>query len=214
VAGQRPRRTSAPSHSQPNPAGAHFLRDRSLIRQLVRGSGAGDGDLVLDLGAGYGAITSALARTGARVIAVERDPGLAGRLERRFSEHPGVRVVEADLRVIPLPRREFLVVANPPFSVTTALLRHLLGDRTVPLAGADLILQWGAAKGLTSARPRDTETARWLARYEVRLVRRVAAASFAPAPGVDAAHISIRPRAAAGLAGRKAQLPRWSHDRR
>jgi 23S rRNA (adenine-N6)-dimethyltransferase len=191
----------APAHSRPNAAGAHFLRDRSLIGQLVRGSGAGDGDLVLDLGAGYGAITAALARTGARVVAVERDPGLAGRLERRFSEHPGVRVVEADLRVIPLPRREFLVVANPPFSATTALLRRLLGDRAVPLTGADLILQWGAARWLTSSQPRDAETAWWTARYEVRLVRRVAAASFAPAPSVDAAHISIRRRGAGGRQG-------------
>lgn len=142
MAGQRPRRRPSPSrraaareHSRPNAAGAHFLRDRPLIGQLVRSSGAGDGDLVLDLGAGYGAITSALAQAGARVIAVERDPGLAGRLRRRFGEHPGVRVVEADLRAIPLPRREFLVVANPPFSATTALLRRLLGDRAVPLAG-------------------------------------------------------------------------------
>jgi 23S rRNA (adenine-N6)-dimethyltransferase len=162
---------------------------------------------VLDLGAGYGAITAALAQAGARVIAVERDPRLVGRLERRFSEHPGVRVVEADLRVIPLPRREFLVVANPPFSATTALLRRLLGDRNVPLAGADLILAWGVAKWLTSSRPRDAETARWTARYEVRLVRRVTADSFAPPPSVDAAHVSIRPRAAAargrGPAGRR-----------
>jgi 23S rRNA (adenine-N6)-dimethyltransferase len=221
VAGQRPRRLSTPPRrlslppaGKPNAAGAHFLRDRGLIGQLVRSSGAGDGDLVLDLGAGYGAITSALAQAGARVVAVERDPKLAGRLERRFGEQPGVRVIEADLRVIPLPRREFLVVANPPFSATTALLRRLLGDREVPLAGADLILAWGVARWLTSARPRDAETARWTARYEVRLVRRVAAASFAPAPSVDAAHIAIRPRAAGRLAGRKAQLPRWSHDRR
>jgi 23S rRNA (adenine-N6)-dimethyltransferase len=162
---------------------------------------------VLDLGAGYGAITGALARVGARVIAVERDPGLAGRLERRFGENPGVRVVEADLRVIPLPHREFLVVANPPFSATTALLRRLLGDRAVPLAGADLILAWGVARWLTSSQPRDAETAWWTARYEVRLVRRVPAASFAPPPSVDAAHVSIRPRAAVaqgrGAAGRR-----------
>jgi 23S rRNA (adenine-N6)-dimethyltransferase len=115
--------------------------------------------LVLDLGAGYGAITSALAQAGARVIAVERDPGLAGRLERRFADRPGVRVVPADLRSVPLPRREFSVVANPPFSVTTDLLRRLLGDPAVQLAGAELVVQWGAAKWLASPRPRDAETA-------------------------------------------------------
>ena len=97
----------------PNPAGAHFLRDHALIAQLARASGAGDGRLVLDLGAGHGAITAGLVATGARVIAVERDCRLAARLRRRFDGQPQVRVVESDLRLVPLPRRDFLVVASP-----------------------------------------------------------------------------------------------------
>jgi 23S rRNA (adenine-N6)-dimethyltransferase len=187
VSGRRP--------PAPNPAGAHFLRDRELIAQLVRAAGAGEGRLVLDLGAGGGAITARLAAAGARVIAVEHDPRLAARLRRRFGRDPGVRVVEADLRRVPLPHREFLVVANPPFSVTTALCRRLLGDPEVPLAGAELILQQGAARWLASPRPRDAETAWWAARYEFRLARTVSAACFVPPPRVDAARLSVRPRA-------------------
>jgi 23S rRNA (adenine-N6)-dimethyltransferase len=179
----------------PNPAGAHFLRDRALIAQLVRACGAGEGRLVLDLGAGRGAITAALAAAGARVIAVEQDPQLAAGLRRRFDGDPGVRVVEADLRRVPLPRREFLVVANPPFSLTTALCRRLLGDPALRLAGAELVLQWGAARWLASPRPRDAETAWWTARYQVRLARTISAASFVPPPRVDAARLSVRPRA-------------------
>jgi 23S rRNA (adenine-N6)-dimethyltransferase len=178
----------------PNPAGAHFLRDRTLIAQMVRACGAGQGRLVLDLGAGGGAITAALAQAGARVIAVERDPRLAARLRRRFEGEPRVRVVEADLRRVPLPRREFLVAASPPFSLTTALCRRLLGDPAVPLAGAELIVQWGAARWLASPRPRDAETAWWAARYQIRLTQVIGAASFAPAPRVDAARLSVRPR--------------------
>lgn len=178
----------------PNPAGAHFLRDRALISRLVRASGAGRGDLVFDLGAGYGTITTALAEAGARVIAVERDQRLAGRLRRRFDGHPGVRVVEADLRRVQLPRRDFLVVANPPFSATSALCRRLFGDPAVPLAGAELILQWGAAKWLADPVPRDAETAWWTCRYQVSLARRISAASFLPPPAVDAAQVSVRRR--------------------
>ncbi len=108
----RARARSAP----PNPAGAHFLRDQALITQLVRGSGASMGKLAVDLGAGHGAITEALAAAGARVIAVERDPRLARQLRRRFDSQASIRVVEADLRCVPLPRRDFIVVANPPFA--------------------------------------------------------------------------------------------------
>ncbi len=184
----------------PNPAGAHFLRDRQLITELVRASGAEAGRLVLDLGAGSGAITAGLASTGARVIAVERDPKLAARLRRRFGQQPQVRVAEADLQAIPLPRRDFLVVASPPFSLTTALCRRLLSDPAVPLAGAELIVQREAARWLANPRPRDAETAWWAARYQIRLIRVVSRMSFAPPPRIDAAWLSVRPRPAAASA--------------
>jgi 23S rRNA (adenine-N6)-dimethyltransferase len=190
VAGRRP--------LAPNPAGAHFLRDNALIDHLVRACGAAEGRLVLDLGAGGGAITARLAETGARVIAVERDPRMAARLRRRFGSDPMVRVVEADLRQVALPRREFLVVASPPFSLTTALCRRLLGDPGIRLAGAELIAAWGAARWLAAPCPRDAETAWWTARYQIRLACPVSPASFAPPPRVKAARLSVRPRGSTG----------------
>jgi 23S rRNA (adenine-N6)-dimethyltransferase len=181
----------------PNPAGAHFLHDRQLVTRLARASGAVAGRLVFDLGAGSGAITAGLAATGARVIAVERDHKLAARLRRRFADEPLVRVVEADLRAIPLPRRAFLVVASPPFSLTTALCRRLLSDPATPLAGAELIVQREAARWLASTRPRDALTAWWSARYQIQLTQLITPASFTPQPQVTAAWLSVRPRPAA-----------------
>ena len=178
----------------PNPAGAHFLRDYQLIKQLVHASGAATGRLAFDLGAGSGAITATLAATGARVIAVERDPKLASRLRRRFRDEPLVRVVETDLRAVPLPRRPFLVVANPPFSLTITLARRLLAQPATPLAGAELIVQHEAARWLAAPRPRDAETAWWATRFEIRLRRVISPASFAPPPRVTAAWLSICPR--------------------
>ena len=138
------------------------------------------------------------------MIAVEADQRLAARLRRRFCDSPQVRVVEADLRLVPLPRREFLVVASPPFSLTTALCRRLLGDPAVRLAGAELIVGWGAARWLASPRPRDAETAWWAARYQIRFAQTVSAGSFVPPPGTDAARVSVRPREiAASRAGQR-----------
>ena len=68
----------------------NFLVDRGAIEDLVDGSGVGEGDLVLDIGAGNGLISGALARRGARVLAVERDPGLAERLRAKFATWPSV----------------------------------------------------------------------------------------------------------------------------
>lgn len=181
------------ARSAPNHAGAHFLRDRSVAAELVRRSGVRPGDLVLDLGAGTGAITTPLLAAGARVIAVERDAHLVRRLRRHFEGAP-VTVVHGDLRRVPLPRRSYSVVASIPFATTATLLHRLLDDARGWPERADLLIEWGMARRLTAARPRDLATAWWAARFDLRLRRRVPASCFQPPPRIDAAHLSIRPR--------------------
>ncbi|BCJ33196.1 hypothetical protein Athai_06990 [Actinocatenispora thailandica] len=176
-----------------NPSGVHFLRDRTVIAGLLRSARPDAGDLVLELGAGPGVLTAALAGTGARVVAVERDAAFAARLRRRFAHRP-VTVVQDDLRRVRLPRRPFAVVANLPFATGTATLRRLLGDPGLRLRGADLLVEWGFARRLTRPVPRDAETAGWAARYQLRIARRVPPAAFSPAPRVAAAHLVVRPR--------------------
>ncbi len=179
---------------RPNPSGVHLLSSRPVIDRLVRDSGVGSGDLVIDFGAGPGAITAPLSRTGSLVLAVERDERFVQALRRRFADRPQVRVVHDDLRRVRLPRRDFAVVASVPFAVSTPLLRRLLTPVPGRLAVADLVLEWGLARRLTAARPRDLEQAWWAARFDLRLVRRIPARCFTPAPSVDAAHLSIRRR--------------------
>lgn len=200
---RRPRPTPARRRPRPHPPppnhhGLHVLRDRRVARRLVGAAALGPGDLVLDLGAGPGTLTLPLARTGARVIAVERDPRLARKLARRTADDPAVRVVEADLRTVPLPRRPYAVVANLPFATGTDLLRRLLGDGRSALTGADLLVEWGFARRLTDAGAAHgsggAEVARWHRRWRLDLVGRVPATAFSPPPRVDAAHLSVRRR--------------------
>ncbi|HEY7594702.1 MAG TPA: rRNA adenine N(6)-methyltransferase family protein [Actinophytocola sp.] len=172
--------------------GVHLLSCPGVVESLIRHAGVGPGDLVIDFGAGPGTITAPLAATGARVLAVERDDAFVEVLHRRFGS--SVRVVHGDLRRVPLPRRGFAVVSSIPFAVSTPLLRRLLSPVPVRLRRAELVVEWGLARRLTSARPRSRESAWWAARHELRLVRRVPARCFSPAPSVDAAHLSVRPR--------------------
>jgi 23S rRNA (adenine-N6)-dimethyltransferase len=142
---------------------------------------------VLDLGAGGGALTRALADVGARVRAVELDPAALRQLETRFGGHPCVEVVEGDATLVPLPSEPFAVVANLPFAVGTAILRRLLGDPRVPLTQLDTIVEWGLATKRTAVWPSTLLGCIWGARYELSLVRRVPRTCFAPPPSVDAA---------------------------
>ncbi|MBB5789055.1 ribosomal RNA small subunit methyltransferase A [Jiangella mangrovi] len=178
----------------PNHAGIHLLRDPAVSARMVRSSAAGPGDLVIELGAGLGALTTPLAATGARVIAVERDPRFVAKLQRRFADDPGVKVVEGDARSVMLPHRPYAVVANIPYAISTALLRRLLDPEATAIASADLLVEWGFAKRMTATHPRDLEVAWWQARFELRIAGRVPPGSFRPAPSVDSAHLVIRRR--------------------
>jgi len=172
---------------QARPRGRHALRSRAFADELVRAAGVGPGSLVLDLGAGRGALTRALADAGAQVRAVEVDFSALRELEARLAGDPRVEVVQADATTVPLPTEPFSVVANLPFAAGTAILRRLLGDPRVPLVQLDAIVEWGLAAKRTAVWPSTVLGCAWGAWYELSLVRRVPRACFAPPPSVDAA---------------------------
>jgi 23S rRNA (adenine-N6)-dimethyltransferase len=162
-----------------------------VARRLVRAAAVGPGDLVFDLGAGAGAITLPLARTGARVLAVERDPRVAHRLAADLEQHDNVRVITGDALSVPLPGRPFVVVANIPFAITTAIVRRLVGS---PMTGAHLVVERGAARRLCAAVPGRPELLGWQAAVEFQWLWPVPAHCFRPPPAVDGAVLRMRRR--------------------
>ncbi len=103
----------------------------------MRRAGIRPGDLVVDLGAGHGALTAALVAAGAQVIAIELHPERLAALRQRFAD-TSVRVVSADLSRARFPRRPFRVVANPPWALAETIRASLL--RSPDLVRADLVL--------------------------------------------------------------------------
>lgn len=209
-----PRRADTPRRDAPPPAAArratpdrtvrrkvysqNFLIDRRAIGALVEGSGVGEGDLVLDIGAGNGLITQALARRGARVVAVEKDPALAHRLRAMFRPETRVTVVEDDVLTTKLPAEPFRVVANIPFGITTKILRRLLGEAGT-LTRADVIVQAEVARkrAATGRGARGGGTllnACWEPWFEFGTGARIPATAFRPRPRVDAVVLIVRRR--------------------
>jgi 23S rRNA (adenine-N6)-dimethyltransferase len=169
--------------------GWHRLCDDAAAR-VVAAAGIAPGDLVVDVGAGDGALTGPLLRAGARVVAVELHPRRCELLRARFADEL-VTVVETDARRYRWPTRPFRVVANPPYDVWAALLRSLLG-RDSRLLSADLVLQRRVVRrivstGVASAHRRGRG-------YVFERGLAVPRSAFRPRPRVDSAVLRIRHR--------------------
>jgi 23S rRNA (adenine-N6)-dimethyltransferase len=160
----------------------------------VAEAGVGACDLVLDLGAGAGALTRELARRARRVEAVELDAALARELEWRFAG-TNVHVVHGDATRLRLPDEPFKVVANVPFDRTTAILRRLLDDPSTPLVSAELVVQWELAAKRAAVWPSTLIGVYWGAWWRFALVRRLPPCAFAPEPAVAAGVLRIERRA-------------------
>lgn len=166
--------------------GQNFLLPHAAER-LVTEAGVGPGELVVDIGAGSGAISRQLLRRGARVIAVEADPVWAARLAdlARREGRARISVVEADFLAWRLPAEPFRVVACLPFGATTAILRRLFDNPEHPLVRADVIVQWEVARKRAAVPPDTLVSTTWAPWWQFRLGRRVPAREFRPVPRVD-----------------------------
>jgi 23S rRNA (adenine-N6)-dimethyltransferase len=171
--------------------GWHRLGSR-WAEQLVADAEVRPGYLVLDVGAGTGALTKPLVDCGARVIAIEQHRGRATSLRQRFA-HDDVTVVEADALDLRLPRRPFRVVSNPPFAVTVALLKRLVapGSR---LVRADVVVPWHTAQRWAAGD--GPGAARWEREFAVGIARRLPRSAFYPPPPSGVAVLVIKRRRA------------------
>jgi 23S rRNA (adenine-N6)-dimethyltransferase len=177
-----------PARPQPRLSwGWHPLTD-TWARRLVGEAGIAPGDLVLDLGAGTGALTRPLLAAGARVLAVELHEGRVAALRRLATPEQRLTVVRADLADLSLPRRPFRVVSNPPYAGSTALLVRLLapGSR---LVSADVVVQRQLARRFAEGRA--PGAGRWARRYDVGIVRGLPRSAFRRPPQVDSVVLRI-----------------------
>jgi 23S rRNA (adenine-N6)-dimethyltransferase len=175
--------------------GQNFLQT-DLAEALIAESAFRPGDLVVEVGAGRGACTFALVRRGVRVIAVEKDPEWASRLQREVRRRGlrNVAVVRADVLGFQLPRRSFRVFGSLPFGATTAILRRLFDDPSSPLERADLVLQWEVARKRAASPPSSALSTAWAPWWTFELGRRIPASAFRPVPRVDAAMLHVARR--------------------
>lgn len=106
----------------------HFLRSPRLALKLIGHSNLKKRDLVLDIGAGSGVITTALAKRVREVWAIEPDHATAAKLRANLAKYNirNVRVIERSFLEIDLPTEPYKVFANPPFHLSAEIFYRLL----------------------------------------------------------------------------------------
>lgn len=183
--------------------GQNFVADPNTVRRIARLADVGPGDHVVEIGAGLGSLTLALAETGARVTAIEIDHGIVPVLLDVVSELDAVRVIESDARDVNWSEidsapteRGLTVVANLPYNVATPLVADLLDTvpnirRFVVMVQKEVAQRLAAAPGSSDYGAISVKVAYWAT---ARLLGDVPPTVFVPRPKVTSAIIEITRR--------------------
>lgn len=186
--------------------GQNFMADANTVRTIVRLAAVGDGDRVVEVGAGLGSLTLGLLDAGCDVTAIEVDKHLLAVL--RSEVEPRATVVAADAMELdwpelldePDPSRPWTLVANLPYNIATPLVLDLLErapgiHRMLVLVQAEVGERLAAGPGSKAYGIPSVKRAWWA---DATVVRKVAASVFVPQPRVESALVEIRRREAVG----------------
>jgi 16S rRNA (adenine1518-N6/adenine1519-N6)-dimethyltransferase len=189
--------------------GQHFLADPNILRKIVEAAELSSEMAVLEIGPGLGTLTRLLARAAGRVVAVELDEAMIGLLREELGYLPNLELVRGDILQLdpaalmhdpqspnlqspnlPSPLT-YIVVANLPYYITSAAIRHLL-EADPPPRRLVLTVQREVARRMV-ARPGDLSMLAVSVQFygRPRIVAKIPAGAFIPPPKVDSAVVRI-----------------------
>ncbi|MCX6813556.1 MAG: 16S rRNA (adenine(1518)-N(6)/adenine(1519)-N(6))-dimethyltransferase RsmA [Candidatus Azambacteria bacterium] len=202
--------------------GQHFILSKKVLAQMVAAAEIKKNDIIIEIGPGPGALTQELVKTGAKIIAIEKDPLMAKITKETLKDLKNVKIIRGDARKIEFPisnfqflnksqisnskpkiKEKYKIVANLPYNVATFLIRQWLELKNPPKLMV-LMIQKEVAQRIT-AKPRLRQgyggqapmnllaiSVQFYA--DVKIIGYVPAEAFLPKPKVDSAIIKIIPR--------------------
>lgn len=175
--------------------GQHFLVDERILARIVAAADLSAEDAVLEVGAGVGNLTRHLATAAGQVVAVEIDRRFLPILEAELADRPNVRWVIGDILALDpselMGGGPYKVVANLPYAVTSAVLRHLLEAR-VPPQRMVVTVQREVAERIVARDGRMSLLAVSVQYYgRPQLLFRIKPGAFHPPPEVESAVLRI-----------------------
>lgn len=196
--------------------GQNFLIDKSVVDDIVSAAEISEGEAVLEIGAGIGALTQGLLEAGAIVTAVEVDKKMPAVLAETLAGYEGLEVIEGDILKVDIleimKNQPFKVVANLPYYITTQIILGLL-EKRLPMVKLVTMVQREVAERMV-ATPESLSAAKESAKTygalsvavqfytEPRIAFDVAPSAFLPSPEVTSSVIvcDVRKRPAVEVA--------------
>ncbi|MBG0785497.1 MAG: ribosomal RNA small subunit methyltransferase A [Anaerolineaceae bacterium] len=175
--------------------GQNFLADHNALLKIVRDAEIGPEDEVLEIGAGLGSLTRLLALNARSVTAIEIDRELFPVLQAVTEPFENVRLVAGDVLKIPVETlfsaNGYKVVANIPYYITSAVIRHLLEAKVRPERVA-LTMQREVAERILSSDEKMSLLSLSVQIYgQARIASQIPAACFIPEPKVDSSVLVV-----------------------
>ncbi|MFQ3633877.1 16S rRNA (adenine(1518)-N(6)/adenine(1519)-N(6))-dimethyltransferase RsmA [Roseiflexus sp.] len=193
--------------------GQNFLIDGAALMKIINAAGLTADDTVIEIGPGLGVLTWELVQRARAVIAVELDRRLAERLRAEFRAFPNLAIIQGDVLRLPpesiLAERDsdaasgarpYKVVANLPYAITSAALRHFLSDPLRPTLMVVLVQREVADR--ICARPGDLSVLAHAVQIYAKpeIVARIPASCFFPTPEVESTILRLQIRSQPAVA--------------
>jgi len=175
--------------------GQHFLIDQFALEEVIEAADVEKSDVVLEIGAGLGSLTRLLAVQVRNVLAVELDSKLIPPLEEVISNFSNVEIIQGDILRLNLNQlmnvSGFLVIANIPYYITSALIRNLL-ETSHPPKRLVLTLQREVAERICASPGKMSVLALSVQVYgQPDIFAYLPSAVFYPQPNVESAILRI-----------------------
>lgn len=175
--------------------GQNFLTDPAALEKIVEAANISKNDSVLEIGPGLGSLTRYLAQSARRVIAVELDASLLPVLQNVLTPWKNVTLIQGDILDLNpadiMPDPDYLVVANIPYYITSAVIRHLLEANNKP-SRLVLTVQQEVAQRICSGPGKASLLSLSVQVYgQPRPIVRIPAGAFYPSPKIDSTALRI-----------------------
>jgi 16S rRNA (adenine1518-N6/adenine1519-N6)-dimethyltransferase len=169
--------------------GQNFLKDEKILKKIIEAGEISADDIIIEVGAGRGALTAELLKKAGKVVALEIDKDLIPELQKEFGEQKKIQIINQDVLTFAPPLEPYKVIANIPYYITSPIIRHFLQRKNQPTIMVLLIQKEVAERIVSKEHSILSLTIRLFA--DAQITCTVPRTAFTPQPKVESAVIKI-----------------------